>query len=296
MAEIFCGDRRAEAAGPVPRGIGAADWDLVSAGVRQRVLVLEAFLADVYGPGRAFDDGVVPWRALFTSGTFRREAAGLTPPNGVRVHLAGIDLVRDERGGFWVLGDNVCVPSGDGYLLADRLACARLLGALRAAAPRGVADPLVVMLTPGAHDDAYLEHALLARHMGVELVEGRDLSCRHGRVYAHTTRGSRPVDVIWRRVDDDWLDPLHFRPDSPLGCPGLVNAARRGTVTIANGIGNGVAQDRLVYPYLPDLIRYYLAEDPILDNAGPGRLGNRDVLRTFAVNDGTGIWVLPGGV
>jgi len=149
---------------------------------------------------------------------------------------------------------------------------------LKAAAPHGVVDPFVVVLTPGMHNAAYFEHTLLARLMGVELVEGRDLFCWRNRVYVHTTHGRRPVDVIYRRIDDDWLDPLHFRPDSLLGCPGLVNAARHGNVTIANGIGNGVADDKLIYTYMPELIRYYLGEEPILENVESYRLEDPDVL------------------
>jgi uncharacterized circularly permuted ATP-grasp superfamily protein len=299
VADIFDGYlQRAIPTDPTPRVVDAAEWDLVSNGVRQRVQVLEAFLADVYGPGRAFDDGVIPWRLIFTSGEFRREVAGLEPPNGVRVHVAGIDLVRDEQGKFRVLEDNVRVPPGVSYVMANRLAMtrvfpallrgqkihqvdeypSRLLTALHAAAPHGATDPFVVVLTPGAHHAAFFEHTLLARLMGVELVEGRDLFCRRNRVYLHTTHGTRPVDVIYRRVDDDWLDPLHFRPESFLGCPGLVNAARHGTVTIANGVGNGVAEDKLIYTYMPDLIRYYLGEEPILANVESYRLDDPDVL------------------
>jgi uncharacterized circularly permuted ATP-grasp superfamily protein len=294
----YAGEERAMPTDLIPRVIDAAEWDLVSNGVSQRVRVLEAFLEDVYGAGRAFDDGVLPWSLIFTSEKFRREAAGITPPNGVRVHVAGIDLIRDEQGRFRVLEDNVRVPSGVSYVLENRLAMtrlfpalfsdqkihhvdeypSRLLAALRAASPRGVADPFVVVLTPGVHNAAYFEHTLLARLMGAELVEGRDLFCSGNRVYVHTTHGRRPVDVIYRRVDDDWLDPLHFRPESLLGCPGLVNAARRGTVTIANGIGNGVADDKLIYTYMPDLIRYYLGEEPILENVESYRLDDPDVL------------------
>ncbi len=294
----YAGEERAFPTDLIPRVIDSSEWDLVSRGVRQRVRVLEAFLEDVYGAGRAFDDGVLPWSLIFTSQRFRREVAGLTPPNGVRVHVAGIDLIRDERGKFRVLEDNVRVPSGVSYVLENRLAMtrlfpalysdqkihqvdeypSRLLTALRAAAPDGVVEPFVVVLTPGVHNAAYFEHTLLARLMGVELVEGRDLFCQNNRVYVHTTHGRRPVDVIYRRVDDDWLDPLHFRPDSLLGCPGLVNAARHGNVTIANGIGNGVADDKLIYTYVPDLIRYYLREEPVLENVESYRLDDPDVL------------------
>ena len=294
----YAGEERPFPLDLIPRVIDAVEWDLVSRGVRQRVLALEAFLEDAYGAGRAFDDGVIPWRLVFTSEKFRREAAGIIPPNGVRVHVAGIDLIRDEQGKFCVLEDNVRVPSGVSYVIENRLAMtrtfpalfaeqkvhqvdeypAKLLNALRAAAPDGVADPFVVVLTPGMHNAAYFEHTLLARLMGVELVEGRDLFCWRNRVYVHTTHGRRPVDVIYRRVDDDWLDPLHFRPDSVLGCPGLVNAARHGTVTIANGIGNGVADDKLIYTYMPDLIRYYLGAEPILDNVESYRLDEPETL------------------
>ena len=230
----YAGEERPFPLDLIPRVIDAVEWDLVARGVRQRVRALEAFLADVYGPGHAFDDGVVPWRLVFTTEKFRREVAGIDPPNGVRVHVAGIDLVRDENGKFRVLEDNVRVPSGVSYVIENRLAMtrtfpalfaeqrvhevdeypSRLLGALRAAAPHGVVDPFVVVLTPGVHNAAYFEHTLLARLMGVELVEGRDLFCWRNRVYVHTTHGRRPVDVIYRRVDDDWLDPMHFRPDS----------------------------------------------------------------------------------
>jgi uncharacterized circularly permuted ATP-grasp superfamily protein len=279
----------------IPRVIDAADRDLLSCGVRQRVRVLEAFLADVYGPGRAFDDGVVPWRLVFASGKFRREVAGVTPPNGVRCHVSGIDLVRDEQGKFRVLGDNAGVPSGVSHVIENPLAPSWLLSALRAAAPHGVTDPFVVVLTPGARDAA-AEHTLLARLMGVEHVEGRDLFCWRNRVYARTTRGRRPVDVVYRGVDDDWLDPMQFRPESSLGCPGLVNAARAGNVTIANAIGNGVADDKLIRTYVPDLIRYYLGEEPLLESVESGQRAPRRIdLRLFAVNDGRDVWVLPGG-
>jgi uncharacterized circularly permuted ATP-grasp superfamily protein len=294
----YAGEERPFPLDLIPRVIDALEWDLVERGVRQRVRALEAFLADVYGAGRVFDDGVVPWKLVCTSPRFCRDVAGLTPPNGVRIQVAGIDLVRDESGQFRVLEDNVRVPSGVSYVIENRLAMtrtfpglfaeqsvrrvdeypARLLAALRAAAPHGASDPFVVVLTPGVHNAAYFEHALLARLMGVELVEGRDLFCTGNVVYVHTTRGSRRVDVIYRRVDDDFLDPLQFRPDSVIGCPGMINAARAGNVTIANGAGNGVADDKLVYTYVPDLIRYYLSEEPLLANVESYRLDDPEVL------------------
>src|SRR5579862_9729285 len=295
----YAGEERAMPTDLIPRVIDASEWDLVNRGVKQRVQVLEAFLEDVYGAGRAFDDGVVPWSLIFTSEKFCREVSGITPPNGVRVHVAGIDLIRDELGRFRVLEDNVRVPSGVSYVIENRLAMtrtfpalfaeqrvhqvdeypSRLLGALCAAAPHGMMDPFVVVLTPGVHNAAYFEHTLLARLMGVELVEGRDLFCWNNRVYVHTTHGRRPVDVIYRRVDDEFLDPLHFRPDSVIGCPGVINAARAGNVTIANAVGNGVADDKLVYTYIPDLIRYYLGEEPLLDNVESYRLDDQETLK-----------------
>jgi|HubBroStandDraft_6_1064221.scaffolds.fasta_scaffold22860_3 uncharacterized circularly permuted ATP-grasp superfamily protein len=294
----YAGEERPFPVDLIPRIIDAVEWDLIARGVRQRVLALEAFLADVYGPARVVDDGVVPWHLLATSRQYLRAAHGLTPPNGVRIHIAGIDLVRDEQGKFCVLEDNVRIPSGVSYVLENRLAMtrtfpalfaeqhvrqvdsypARLLAALRAAAPARRHDPVVVVLSPGVSNAAYFEHTLLARLMGVELVEGRDLLAADNQVFVHTTAGRRPVDVIYRRVDDDFLDPLHFRPDSVIGCPGLLNAARAGHLTIANAVGNGVADDKLVYTYVPDLIRYYLSEEPLLSNVETHRLGEPDVL------------------
>ncbi|GAA5055603.1 circularly permuted type 2 ATP-grasp protein [Thermocatellispora tengchongensis] len=298
----YAGEERPFPLDLIPRVIDAHEWDLISRGVRQRVRALEAFLDDVYGERAVFRDGVVPWRLLHSSPHFHREAAGLRPPNGVRVHVAGVDLIRDEHGDMRVLEDNVRTPSGVSYVLENRLAMtrtlpalfaeqpvrpvdeypARLLAALRNAAPEGVADPTVVVLTPGIYNAAYFEHALLARLMGVELVEGRDLVCENNRVHMVTTYGRRPVHVIYRRVDDDFLDPLHFRADSTLGCPGLLNAARAGHVTISNGVGNGVADDKLIYTYVPDLIRYYLAEEPLLRNVETYRLEDPEVLHQVA--------------
>jgi uncharacterized circularly permuted ATP-grasp superfamily protein len=233
-----------------------------------------------------------------TSQHFIREASGVMPANGVRIQIAGVDLIRDERGDFRVLEDNVRTPSGVSYVMENRRFMATvlpevfastriraveaypsmLLNALRAAAPRGVDEPTVVVLTPGVHNSAYFEHTLLAREMGVELVEGRDLICVGNEVAMRTTAGEQRVDVIYRRIDDEFLDPVHFRTDSMLGCAGLINAARAGNVTIANALGNGVADDKLLYTYVPDLIRYYLGETPLLDNVETYRLDDPDVL------------------
>ncbi|HEV7827121.1 MAG TPA: circularly permuted type 2 ATP-grasp protein [Mycobacteriales bacterium] len=280
----------------VPRVISAAEWRLVERGVAQRMLALEAFLDDVYGEAQVLADGVVPRALVTTSKHFHRAAHGFQPPNGVRIHIAGVDLVRDERGEFRVLEDNLRCPSGVSYVIENRRTMARvfpkvfnservrpvsdyparLLAALRAAAPSWRDDPRVVVLTPGVYSSAYSEHALLARRMGVELVEGRDLVCRGGTVWMRTTEGEQQVDVVYRRIDDDYLDPLHFRQDSVVGCAGLLNAARAGTVTIANAVGNGVADDKLLYTYVPELVRYYLGEEPVLPNVETYRLEEAD--------------------
>lgn len=280
----------------VPRIIEARDWHHVDVGVRQRVKALEAFLSDVYGEGKIFNDDVVPRDTVLTSPHYHRVVAGIEPPNGVRVHVSGIDLIRDGNGDFRVLEDNCRVPSGVSYVMTNRPAMSaalpevfadhklrpvqqystNLVRALRNAAPSGVSDPNVVVLTPGVYNSAYFEHTLLARTMGVELVEGRDLVCQQGRVYMRTTRGLEPVHVIYRRLDDEFLDPAQFYPESVLGVPGLINAARAGNVTIANAVGNGVADDKLIYTYVPDLIRYYLGEEPILRNVDTWRMGDAD--------------------
>ncbi len=288
----FAGEERPFPLDAVPRVIEQAEWVTVERGVKQRVKALEAFLSDVYGLQRAVLDGVIPANLISSSSHFHRQAFGIEPANGVRIQVSGIDLIRDEQGAWRVLEDNVRVPSGVSYVISNRRVMAqtlpelfvsmrvrpvgdypqRLLAALRASAPEGVDDPTVVVLTPGVYNSAYFEHTLLARLMGVELVEGRDLYCSGGRVFMRTTAGPTRVDVIYRRVDDEFLDPLQFRADSMLGSPGLMLAARLGNVTIANAVGNGVADDKLVYTYVPDLIRYYLSEEPILPNVTTWRL------------------------
>jgi len=288
----FAGEERPFPLDAVPRVIDQSEWAVVESGVKQRVRALEAFLADVYGSQQAVADGVIPARLISSSSHFHREAAGIVSANGVRIQVSGIDLIRDEKGIWRVLEDNVRVPSGVSYVISNRRVMAqtlpelfmsmrvrpvgdypqRLLQSLRAAAPEGVDNPVIVVLTPGVYNSAYFEHTLLARLMGVELVEGRDLFCSGGRVWMRTTSGPTRVDVIYRRVDDEFLDPLQFRADSMLGSPGLLLAARLGNVTIANAIGNGVADDKLVYTYLPDLIRYYLSEEPIIANVDTWRL------------------------
>lgn len=288
----FAGEERPFPLDAVPRVIESAEWNTLEAGVKQRVRVLEAFLADIYGPQNAIRDGVVPAALVASSAHFHRAAHGIDPANGVRIQVSGIDLIRDEIGDWRVLEDNVRVPSGVSYVISNRRVMAqtlpelfqkmriqpvgeypnKLLSALRAAAPGGVEDPTVVVLTPGVYNSAYFEHTLLARLMGIELVEGRDLFCSGGKVYMRTTAGARRVDVIYRRVDDEFLDPLAFRADSALSPPGLLTAARLGNVTLANAVGNGVADDKLVYTYVPDLTRYYLNEEPLIKNVTTWRL------------------------
>ena len=275
----------------VPRVIASPEWETIEAGVAQRVRAMERFLADVYSDARVIADGVIPSNLVTSSTHYHRAVWGVAPGNGVRIHVSGVDLIRTPAGDVRVLEDNFRVPSGVSYVITNRSAMitalpdafseqrirsvssypARLLRALRKAAA-GVDDPSVVVLTPGVFNSAYFEHTLLARTMGVELVEGRDLECRRGRVFMRTTAGLQKVDVIYRRIDDDYIDPVHFRSDSMLGVPGLVNAVRTGGVVLANALGNGVADDKLIYTYVPDLIRYYLHEDPIIANVDTWRL------------------------
>jgi len=270
----------------VPRVISAAEWARLEAGITQRVIALERFLDDIYGDQEILRDGVIPRRLVTSCEHFHREAAGISPANGVRIHVAGIDLVRDAQGTFRVLEDNLRSPSGVSYVMENRRVMTRvfpnlfgthrvrsvddypshLLRALRNAAATNESDPTVVVLTPGPFNSAYFEHSLLARQMGVELVEGPDLFCRDNAVYMRTTEGERQVDVIYRRIDDDYLDPMHFRPDSILGVAGLLNAARAGNVAISSAVGNGVGDDKLVYTYVPTIIDYYLGEKPLLAN------------------------------
>jgi uncharacterized circularly permuted ATP-grasp superfamily protein len=270
----------------VPRVISGAEWTRLERGIRQRVKALEMYLDDIYGEQNILRDGLIPRRLVTSCKHFHREAAGIDPPNGVRIHVAGIDLVRDAEGTFRVLEDNLRSPSGVSYVMENRRTMARvfpnlfatnrvrsvgdysshLLRALRKSAATNEADPTIVVLTPGVYNSAYFEHSLLARQMGVELVEGRDLFCRDNQVYMRTTEGERQVDVIYRRIDDDFLDPMQFNPTSVLGVAGLLNAARAGNVVISSAVGNGVGDDKLIYTYVPTIIEYYLGEKPLLQN------------------------------
>ena len=277
----------------IPRILPAAEWAELEAGLKQRVLALNRFLGDVYGECRAIADGVIPEDMVRGCPQYRREMHGVAPPHGTWVAICGTDVVRTEDG-FVVLEDNLRVPSGVSYMIANRKAVKSnlprlyrrcrvrevehygdlLLATLRELAPPNRPDPCIAVLTPGVWNAAFYEHMFLAHQLGAELVEGRDLLTRNGFVYMRTTEGLRQVDVIYRRVDDDFLDPRVFRPDSLLGVPGLLQAYRLGNVTLANAPGTGVADDKSVYAWVPDLIRYYLGEEPILANV-PTRICRR---------------------
>jgi uncharacterized circularly permuted ATP-grasp superfamily protein len=286
----------------LPRILTAAEWSPISRGLTQRMLALNLFLRDIYGPGRILNEGIVPRELVMTAQHYRREMRGLFQRNEVRISVAGTDLVRLPDGSFAVLEDNLRVPSGVSYMLTNRQVTKRvfpqlftdyeiqpidhysqaLLATLRSIAPPHTMDPTIVVLTPGVFNSAYFEHAFLARQMGVELVEGRDLLVHDNVVYMRTTGGLRRVDVIYRRVDDDFVDPLTFRRDSTLGVAGLFNAYRAGNVALANAIGTGVADDKAVYAYVPAIIRFYLGEEPILPNVETYLLSN-DSDRAYAL-------------
>jgi len=269
----------------IPRILPHTQWSGIERGLSQRVVALNLFLRDVYGEQRIFKDRAVPRSLVYSCRHFRREMIGIEVSRDIHTHICGIDLIRDSRSGeFLVLEDNVRTPSGVSYVLENRLVMTRtfpdafsayevlpvndypteLARILRSLSPRGADDAAVVLLTPGIYNSAYFEHSFLAQQMGVELVEGRDLIVDAGIVYMKTIHGLKRVDVIYRRVDDDFLDPLVFRPDSLMGVPGLMGAYRAGNVALANAIGNGIADDKAIYAYVPTFIRYYLAEEPIL--------------------------------
>jgi uncharacterized circularly permuted ATP-grasp superfamily protein len=270
----------------IPRVISAQTWKRLEAGLKQRLAALNLFLDDVYARKLILKQRAIPPEIVLTSPQYLREIEGLPVPHGIHCHIAGIDLVRDHKGDFFVLEDNLRTPSGVSYVLANRYVMKRvvpdlfagypvrpvegyvheLLRHLRWLAPEGVDDPTVVLLTPGVNNSAYYEHLYLAKQMGIELVEGTDLVADQEHVFMRTTRGLKPVHVIYRRIDDHWLDPIFGRQESLVGVAGLVNAYRAGNVAIANALGNGVADDKAVYALVPKIIRYYLDEDPILPN------------------------------
>ena len=270
----------------IPRILPWREWEHIERGLSQRVIALNLFLQDIYGPQKILKDRIIPRWLIYSCRQFRREMVGLPVPRGIYTHVAGIDLIRDSRTGeYLVLEDNVRTPSGISYVLENRAVMRKtfptafqfqqvlpvdhypmeLVQILRSVSPRS-AKPVIVVLTPGLHNSAYFEHTFLAHQMGVELVEPRDLVVNDDVVYMKTIRGLTRVDVIYRRIDDEFLDPLAFRPDSVLGVAGLMGAYRAGNVALANAVGNGVADDKAVYAYVPDMIRYYLGEDAILGN------------------------------
>lgn len=271
---------------PVPRIIPANEWKYIESGLVQRLTALNLFLKDIYSDQHILRDRVIDARLIYEGQFFRQEFVGAKVPRDVYIHICGTDLIRDVDGTYLVLEDNARTPSGVSYMLQNRQVLKRvfpaifheydvratdeyptaLLDVLRYIAPHNINDPSVVLLTPGIFNSAYFEHTFLAQRMGIELVEGRDLVVDQNRVYKRTTHGLERVDVIYRRIDDDFLDPVTFRPDSSLGVPGLVNAYRAGNVSLANSLGTGIADDKGIYPFVSDMIRYYLKQDPILAN------------------------------
>jgi len=280
----------------IPRIITAPEWAFVEKGIKQRLTALNLFLKDVYNNQFIVKDGIVPIDIIYSCPHFLREMYKLQVPYDIYIHISGIDLIRDHDGTFYVLEDNLRTPSGVSYMLENREITKRLFPDLLpqcgvrsvteyptilyknllAISPRQISNPTIVLLSPGIYNSAYFEHTTLARLMGVELVEGRDLVVNNHKVYMKTTTGLQQVDVIYRRVDDDYLDPLVFNPGSMLGVAGIMGAYRKGNVAIVNAIGNGVADDKAVYTYVPDMIRYYLNEEPILKNVPTFQLGNID--------------------
>jgi uncharacterized circularly permuted ATP-grasp superfamily protein len=270
----------------LPRIIPAKEWEFLERGLTQRITALNLFLHDIYHEQKILKDGVIPDFYVLSARHFRREFVNFNVPRDIYIHICGTDLIRDHEGNYLVLEDNGRCPSGVSYVLENRRALKRafpamfesigvrpvdiypqeLLKTLRHIAPAGVADPTVVLLTPGSYNSAYFEHTYLARQMGIEIVEGRDLFVRDQHVYMRTTKGPQPVHVIYRRIDDDFIDPTVFRRDSMLGVPGLINAYRAGHVSLANSIGTGIADDKVIYYFVPRMIKYYLDQEPILPN------------------------------
>jgi uncharacterized circularly permuted ATP-grasp superfamily protein len=309
---------------PIPRIIPAREWQVIEQGLVQRLTALNLFLKDIYHEQLILRDRVLDPRLIYEGAFFRREFMGASVPRDIYIHVCGTDLIRDTDGLYLVLEDNGRTPSGVSYMLQNRQVLKRvfpqlfsqydvrvtddypnaLLEVLHYIAPGGRPDPAVVLLSPGIYNSAYFEHTFLAQRMGIELVEGRDLVVDQNRVYMRTTRGLERVDVIYRRIDDDFLDPLTFRPDSSLGVPGLVNAYRSGRVALANSIGTGIADDKGIYPFVPDMIRYYLKQDPILPNVETFRpqvpshlshiLANLEKLVVKTVNESGGYGMLIG--
>jgi uncharacterized circularly permuted ATP-grasp superfamily protein len=308
----------------IPRIVSAGEWAWLERGLKQRIHALNLFIADIYDQQRILDDGAIPRELIYSAKGFLKPCVGLKPPGGIWCHITGTDLVRDKDGQWYVLEDNLRCPSGVSYVLENRRVMkstfpqvfrtmeiepvheypSHLLDTLLNLAPANLADPTVVVLTPGIYNSAYFEHSFLAQQMGVELVEGRDLVVADGYLQMRTTKGLKRVDVVYRRIDDDFIDPKVFRPDSHLGIPGIMEVYRAGRVAIANALGTGVADDKVIYAYLPEMIRYYLGEDPILLNVPtylcwePKQqehvLANLDKLVVKAANESGGYGMLVG--
>lgn len=287
----------------IPRIIEENDWNLIESGLKQRITALNLFLDDIYNDQKILRDKVIPDEVILSADSFRKQCVGLKPPKGIWCHITGTDLVRDKDGRFFVLEDNLRCPSGVSYVLENRQLLkrtfpkvfdassvlpvhdypSRLVHTLGRLAPSNVDDPTIVVLTPGTYNSAYFEHSFLAQQMGVELVEGKDLAIRDGFVMMRTTRGFTRVDVIYRRIDDDFMDPKAFREDSSLGVPGIMDVYRAGRVALANAPGTGIADDKVVYAYVPDMIKYYMSEEAILPNV-PTYLCWRDKDRKYVLN------------
>jgi uncharacterized circularly permuted ATP-grasp superfamily protein len=308
----------------VPRIVSAQEWNWIEKGLKQRIQALNLFLADIYGEQKILKDGIIPSELIYSATGFLKPCIGLKPPQDIWCHITGTDLVRDRSGQWYVLEDNLRCPSGVSYVLENRRVmkntfplvfnsmaiqpvddyASQLLETLLNLAPSGLPDPRVVVLTPGTYNSAYFEHSFLAQQMGIELVEGRDLVVTDGYLQMRTTRGLQRVDVIYRRIDDDFIDPKAFRADSLLGVPGLTEVYRTGRVAIANALGTGIADDKVIYAYVPQIIRYYLGEDQLLPNVPtylcwePDQqahvLANLDKLVVKAANESGGYGMLVG--
>lgn len=270
----------------LPRIVSAEDWQVIESGLKQRIYALNLFLQDIYNDKKILRDKVVPEELVLSSRTYRKECEGFTPPKGIWCHVTGTDLIRDKDGTFYVLEDNLRCPSGVSYVLENRQVLKRtfpqvfqaskvrpvdeypdrLLAMLENLVPDNVQTPCIGVLTPGIYNSAYFEHSFLSQQMGVELVEGRDLVVSDGFVHMLTTKGLKRVDVLYRRIDDDFIDPEVFRPDSLLGVPGLIDVYKSGRIAMANAPGTGIADDKVIYAFVPEIIKYYTGEDPILPN------------------------------
>ncbi len=308
----------------IPRIVSSQDWERLERGLKQRIQALNLFLSDIYGDQKILKDGIIPEELIYSASGFLKPCMGLQPPEGIWCHITGTDLVRDRDGQWYVLEDNLRCPSGVSYVLENRRVmkstfpqvfnsmaikpvddyASQLLETLLNLAPSGLPDPTVVVLTPGIYNSAYFEHSFLAQQMGVELVEGRDLVVSDGYLQMRTTKGLQRVDVVYRRIDDDFIDPLVFRSDSKLGVPGLMEVYRAGRVAIANALGTGVADDKVIYAYVPQMIRYYLDEEQLLPNVPTYLcweadqqqhvLANLDKLVVKAANESGGYGMLVG--